>query len=803
MKPSHYFPPTTQARVETDPSFSFQLNLQGLGQTPFGVNSFITGQPPEGHRAASRKYTRASNGTISERSFNPSSVAQPTLPSVDAIENFEIVVTEERKIKVNRSRHNSRTRKYTGSSERGMGVVLKTQEAASDEAEPGSEGHKRAVTEAFDEKQFRYTRQRMMFIPQNIGNISTESNKSKPFLSFNELSKTATNSHSKMLSEILKRGADLKKPASKSPIAGYSFTPRENEQLKVVRNILKFNKMQKANYMIQMRTEEEKTLSPLREMKEIREKKLKTMPPVRVVSSRKIHHQVFDFVEKKPTETSALVTREKSEEKTKIFESPRVRIIEPKALSTKNLQNVSNVVSVSEELGLYAGSPGWKFFWHSGKADQEKWKPDAREGHTLTTVGNKTVVLYGGIGNKLFDKVQIYDPGKESWTTPETVGEVPREGRHGHSACEYKGNVVIFGGEKKYNHALGFRESLNDVYTFNPEKSEWKSIKSLGKNMDGRRNHTAAVHSKVLYVYGGIGTDNRVSKDVYCFGLKSQMWSQIFPSGNREFGQAYHTMCACFNDKKDRIKKKAVEEGLYVFGGKDQEGKILSSLKYLALNGKDGQWKYPSIKGTPPAARYSHSMVFYQTLQLLLIYGGKNETLYEKNKELSLNDIKILNLETMTWGISCSVGVVPKIGRSHHATAMYKTSLLIFGGVTFSEYASPDMKKVEINQMAVKTLINERTETEESEEILTKQTSKSSSPKKRYLKRQDSYEPEPKAPEKKEFVSFLPMPGKDQQIVEEKLNKLRSTIKSVITKGGILSQFKRFGAGGGQTREDF
>jgi len=105
--------------------------------------------------------------------------------------------------------------------------------------------------------------------------------------------------------------------------------------------------------------------------------------------------------------------------------------------------------------------------------------------------------------------------------------------------------------------------------------------------------------------------------------------------------------------------------------------------------------------------------------------------------------------------------------------------------------------------MAVKTLINERTETEESEEILTKQTSKSSSPKKRYLKRQDSYEPEPKAPEKKEFVSFLPMPGKDQQIVEEKLNKLRSTIKSVITKGGILSQFKRFGAGGGQTREDF
>jgi len=540
MKPSHYFPVVHQERMDTDPSFSVQLHLQGLGPTPLASNSVRTGHTPIRHQPASRKYTGASHGQTSERSHHPTGNSQGTIPSFDAIDNLEykIVLEEQTKKHIGRSRQNSKPRrKYTGSSaERGVGKILHTEELALDDVEQPLEGHKRTVTEGpIDEKQFRYTRQRMMFIPQNIGNISTGSTKAKPFLTFNELSKTAVNSHSKMLEDILKRGASIKQAQNKAQV---SFTPRDHGQLDIVRNILKFNKIQKANYMRQMRTEEEKTLSPLKEMQEIRDKKLKTMPPVRVISSRKIHHQVFDFVEKKP-DNSALPTLETAaEEKSKLLDSPVVKILEPRAPSVKalNAQNVSNMVSASEELGLYAGSPGWKFFWYSGKANREKWKPDAREGHTLTTVG-KTVVLYGGIGNKLFDKIQVFDPGKwfrilfvlktsflvkEIWTTPETNGEIPREGRHGHSACEYKGSVWIFGGEKKYNHALGFRESLNDVYKYNAEKCEWKFIKSLGKNMDGRRNHAAVIYNKVMYVYGGIGTDNRTSKDVYNFGLSKR-----------------------------------------------------------------------------------------------------------------------------------------------------------------------------------------------------------------------------------------------------------------------------------------
>ena len=245
---------------------------------------------------------------------------------------------------------------------------------------------------------------------------------------------------------------------------------------------------------------------------------------------------------------------------------------------------------------------------------------------------------------------------------------------------------------------------------------------------------------------------------------------------------------------------------MYVFGGKDQEGKILNTVKYLALNGKEGEWKYPTIKGTPPAPRYGHSMVFYQTLQLLLIYGGKNETLYEKNREINLNDIKILNLETMSWGVSCSTGVVPKIGRAQHAAVMYRTSMLIFGGVAFSEYASPDLKKVEISkrlfgkdlfiskldQMSVKSLINDykEEEGEDSEENQAKKDKKTASPKKRILRRQDSEEPEVSATEPKKFFSFLPLPAKDQGSVEEKLVKLRNTIRHVTVRGGI-SPLKR------------
>ena len=46
--------------------------------------------------------------------------------------------------------------------------------------------------------------------------------------------------------------------------------------------------------------------------------------------------------------------------------------------------------------------------------------------------------------------------------------------RKGHSSIFYKNQIVIFGGEKKYNSIHKYRESCNDVRWYDVDTFEWK-----------------------------------------------------------------------------------------------------------------------------------------------------------------------------------------------------------------------------------------------------------------------------------------------------------------------------------------
>ena len=60
----------------------------------------------------------------------------------------------------------------------------------------------------------------------------------------------------------------------------------------------------------------------------------------------------------------------------------------------------------------------------------------------------------------------IFCKGRWFWTKVNAKGDVPSEGRYGHTVCYYRHTLVVFGGEKQYNPALRARECLNDVKTF-------------------------------------------------------------------------------------------------------------------------------------------------------------------------------------------------------------------------------------------------------------------------------------------------------------------------------------------------
>lgn len=141
-----------------------------------------------------------------------------------------------------------------------------------------------------------------------------------------------------------------------------------------------------------------------------------------------------------------------------------------------------------------------------------------------------------------------------------------------------------------------------------------------------------------------------------------------------------------------------IEEGIYVFGGKNTDGEALNSLKILTLTKTGAIWKYPSVKGKFPAPRYGHSMLVYDTLGLIIVYGGRNDQLLNSGDCENFNQISVLSLELMAWMAISNTGSTLSMPRYHHAAAIVGDSMVIFGGLEPEGYANDDVAITEISK---------------------------------------------------------------------------------------------------------
>lgn len=68
---------------------------------------------------------------------------------------------------------------------------------------------------------------------------------------------------------------------------------------------------------------------------------------------------------------------------------------------------------------------------------------------------------------------------------------------------------------------MNYRECACDIRTFDPNRMEWKTLKTLGI-IEGRRNHAAAVVDRTMVVYGGINRYGDYLNDVYGLNLRKK-----------------------------------------------------------------------------------------------------------------------------------------------------------------------------------------------------------------------------------------------------------------------------------------
>lgn len=160
----------------------------------------------------------------------------------------------------------------------------------------------------------------------------------------------------------------------------------------------------------------------------------------------------------------------------------------------------------------------YNLYWYPSKSNDQDRRPTGREGASLTIVGSKAYV-YGGRSIGILRELHIHDLSRNRWKIPAVTGDVPRQGRAGHSAVAIKSTIWIFGGETEAPANTMSRVCLNSIITFNTVLNQWNSIQArcLRDPILPRRNHAACVYDQVMVVYGGIAQSGDYMNDLWVF----------------------------------------------------------------------------------------------------------------------------------------------------------------------------------------------------------------------------------------------------------------------------------------------
>ena len=368
-----------------------------------------------------------------------------------------------------------------------------------------------------------------------------------------------------------------------------------------------------------------------------------------------------------------------------------------------------------------------------------KNKPGARSLFSINIIDNK-LVLFGGISWDRFCDVWICDlKNNFSWSKVsinESNEPVPRSG---HTAVVYRNDIVIYGGSTP----AFYNKPREDILFFSMRTKRFIEEKAVNRNeVPKRRNHIAIATSCYMMVHGGIDEFDNYLGDEHLLDLQSLIWYPLESRGTRPGQLAYHTVeLVAAPDKLNHINyhfyrtpdlpvnknlvKKIKHEGIYLFGGIDQNKVYNSNLYVLKIGKRPCEWVKPITNGKGPIGRSHSSLTFYSELNLLFVHGGSNDV-----HKVILDDLLMLDLESMNWiRPKCSTNLQI---RHEHRAFVFNEQLLILGGTSGTKFLHFDFCSVNLsvydnNRKQSSFLLEEspkKVEKEKSENTARKQTPK-------------------------------------------------------------------------------
>ena len=356
--------------------------------------------------------------------------------------------------------------------------------------------------------------------------------------------------------------------------------------------------------------------------------------------------------------------------------------------------------------------------------------PSSRASATLTSINNN-FYLFGGQSGDRLNELKCLNYTTLTWSTISPIKdmEIP-DPRDGHTTVAFRNFLIVYGGAGAFNSALHTRTCSPLLHILDTQDLHWKIYKPLGRLPDPRRNHGAVIIGNSMIVYGGINNNSEVLDDFQAVNIDQMQWFAMKFTKDTQKPRERHsfTMTAAFHPNTlkqtnfdifnlpgvfdEEFTRK--NSGIYIFGGMNGNRKVLNDLYLFQPVKKQTKSEKNLIKvskvepaGKPPLARYQHSAGLCG--KLLVIIGGRNDSLYLNTKQSAVNEIAALNIVCCRWETIDLYGMVPNSVWGV-ACSSINTKLLCFGGMNLNSFASNNLWVLDTNQDLADGFENRRKE---------------------------------------------------------------------------------------------
>ncbi|KYQ92341.1 Kelch repeat-containing protein [Tieghemostelium lacteum] len=296
--------------------------------------------------------------------------------------------------------------------------------------------------------------------------------------------------------------------------------------------------------------------------------------------------------------------------------------------------------------------------------------PPPMYGHTSTQIGRKMFVIGGNLGGddgQTLNEVYQLNTSNLSWSKPRATGDAPVP-RYGHSTIVlFDSYLLVFGG---YNKSKG---PMNDIHIFNTERNQWtklpqrltqNNVISLGE-VTGTTPPLTPKDStfQLLPTVPLVTTNTTSSPSTLGRGRSSTVSSLMESSSNNSSpitGWASTSM-----ESKLSLTPQKTQLDLYEMYNRPISGNSSSSSSSSSNNSNLGE------SMIQPSCRYFHSCNIIGTKGYL--FGGYDG-------QSLLNDLYILDLETLEWSKPTVQGDHIPSPRCGHSSITIGNKLYVFGG---------------------------------------------------------------------------------------------------------------------------